>query len=250
MTEDEEHDIDLIEGYHKGTLGADELQSFKDRMAADPSFAQKVEEFRDIFIGIKAHGEKKFSAEVASWEKEAKEEAANESDTKSASFTPRIWKIAAAIIAVAATAAIIFWPSSKPGNNQLFTYYFVPYENILAVRGEDDKQLQKAMDAYTHKAFPDAAKQLKAYLGSKPDDLVVLFYYGVSEIGADNEATGIEALTRVINNNGVLKEQAEWFIALGLLKDEKIEECKAALRSIDRTGHDYQQQAQKLLEQL
>jgi hypothetical protein len=248
MTEDEEHDIDLIEGYHKGTLTADELRSLKDRMAADPSFAQKVEDFRDIFIGIKAHGEKNFSAEVNSWEKEIRDEEGKE--TKTISFNPRIWKIAAAIVAVVATAAIVFWPSQKPSNNQLFTYYFVPYENILAVRGEDDKQLQQAMDAYTHSAFPEAAKLLKEYLATKPNDLVVLFYYGVSEIGANNASVGMEALGRVESENGVLKEQAQWFSALGLLKDGKIDDCKAALSAINVDGHDYQQQAQKLLEQL
>lgn len=248
MTEEEEHDIDLIEGYHKGTLTADELRSLKERIAADPSFAQKVEDFRDIFIGIKAHGEKKISAEIDSWEKEIKEE--ENKGTKTIAFIPRVWKIAAAIAAVVITAAIVLWPAPKPSANQLFTYYFVPYDNILEVRGNEEKQLQRAMDAYTHKAFPDAAKQLKEYLASKPDDLVVLFYYGLSEIGAGNGNTGIVALTRVVSENGLLKEQAQWFIALGFLRDGKIEQCKAALEAIDREDHDYQQQAHKLLEQL
>ncbi len=55
MTDEEEKEIDLIEGYHKGTLSADELAMVQQRMSTDPEFAGKVADFTDIMKGIKSH---------------------------------------------------------------------------------------------------------------------------------------------------------------------------------------------------
>lgn len=229
MTEEEEKDIDLIERYHNGALGDDELQSFKDRLATDPSFAQKTEDFRDIFIGIKAQGEKNFVEEVRQWEQEI---------TNHKSFALN-WKIAAGIILLIAATVYIYYP--KQNETDLFTAYFTPYEDVISVRGE-----QAPMDAYNRKDYAAAVRELS----TSPGDLNTKFYLGVSLIANGEAGKGVEALDEVITGNGMLKEQAEWYRALGLIQLKKIDEARSALQSINQPGHDYQEKAGELLEKL
>ena len=249
MTEEEENDIELIERYHKGTLKAEELQSIKDRMAADPSFAQKVEDFKDIFIGIKAHGEKKFSEMVGHWENYAQEQ----EKTIPMLTRARLINLAAVLVLVAAigTMFLFLGDDAKKTPEELYAGYFTPYANIIEVRGDTMNLLLEGMTAYSSRDFKGAAELLSKYSDSNPDDLNALFYLGLSEIASGNPYVGIQQLEHVIVKGGLLKEQAEWYRALGLLRMEEVEACKAALKPIDENkDHDYQKKASELLDAL
>ncbi len=234
MIEEEENDIELIERYLNGSLSASELQSFKDRMAIDPSFSQKVEDFKDIIIGIRSHSESKFSDEVAEWEEELKNEKAG------IQFN---WKIAAVVLLViGAGAAIVLMNGESP--EDLFAKNFTPYEDVITVRGSES-----VMGAYNNKNYEEASRQMEMYLLAAPDNLNVRFYYAISLIASGKEEKGIESLNKVIEGNGMLKEQAEWYRALGFLKLKNVDAAKEQLQNI-KPGHDYYEKAYQLLQQL
>src|ERR1041385_3104115 len=117
MTEEEEKDIDLIEGYYKGTLSADELVMVQQRINTDPGFADKVADFSDIIKGIRSHQQEQFSDTVAGWEKEI------QSEKKSSS--KYILRIAAALIIVV-VASLVFFSKLNGSHEDLYAKYFKP----------------------------------------------------------------------------------------------------------------------------
>lgn len=249
MSESEERDIDLIEKYHNGTLRTEENQAVKDRMASDPVFASMVEDYTDVIEGIRASGKEKFRAEVAGWEKELRAEEQQKSRSIGVFFS-KYWSIAAALLIVALVAVYFLVPQKAGGANELYTAYFVPYDDVMTVREESNALLTEAIHFYNNKEYTAAAERFQNYVTENQNDLNAQFYLGLSLIESGKVNDGIDALGLVITGKGLLKEQAEWYRALGYLKLGDIESCKKQLEEINREGHDYQSKAVSLLSDL
>jgi tetratricopeptide (TPR) repeat protein len=250
MTEDEEKDIDLIEKYHKGVLSDHERRQVTERMAGDPVFATMVEDYTDIFSGIRSAGKEKFKATVAEWETEIKRE---EQQNKDAGFFSKYWQLAAVLLIVA-LVAVYFLVPGKETPEALYASYFVPYEDVLSVRDNSETWLTEAMHFYNQKEYSAAADRFRRYIifsSTDPKELSTeTFYWGISllESGKPDEAVAI--LGSVIYHEGLLKEQAEWYRALAYLKMGDIESCRNQLMEINRDGNDYQMKAAELLGKL
>lgn len=241
MTDEEEKEIDLIEGYHKGTLSADELAMVQQRMSTDPEFAGKVADFTDIMKGIKSHEQKQFSENVASWEKEI--QSGNKTSSKF------ILRIAAALVVIVLTSVVIFSRISG-SNDDLYAKHFEPYEDVINVRGSTDQLLSEGMNAYNQKDYKKASDVLYRYVNANPSDLNAQFYLGISSIEAGKAGEGIRYLDNVIEARGMLVEQAQWYLALAYLKEGDLTSCQRELKEIDVQGHDYRERAERLLEDL
>lgn len=249
MSDSEERDIDLIEKYHNGTLMTAENQAVKDRMASDPVFKSMVEDYGDIIDGIRSAGKEKFKIEVAGWEKEIREEEQKKSRRIGFLFT-KYWAVAAAVLIVAIVAVYFMVPRNASTPEALYAEYFMPYEDVMSVRDGSDPLLTEATHFYNNKEYTAAAERFQNYVAENEDDLNAQFYLGLSLMESGKEEDGIDALALVINGNGLLKEQAEWYRALAYLKLGDVESCKKHLDEINHEGHDYQGKAASLLSDL
>jgi hypothetical protein len=253
MSESEERDIDLIEKYHNGTLRTAENQAVKDRIASDPVFASMVEDYTDIIEGIRSSGKEKFKETVAGWEEEIRAE--EQQKSKSIGFIlTKYWPIAAAFLIVVLVAIYFLVPRNARTPEGLYASYFVPYEDVLSVRDNSNTSLTEAMHFYNQKEYAAAADRLGRYIISSSADPKTLstetFYWGISLLESDQPEDAIAALSSVVDHQGLLKEQAEWYRALAYLKLGDIESCKKQLNEINRDGHDYQSKAASLLNDL
>ena len=247
MTEREENDIDLIEKYHNGKLSEQEQLSLKARMESDPAFAGMVTDYIDIIEGVKRAGKEKFKATVTQWEAEILNEQQHISD-KPGVFRS-YWQLAAVFLLLALASIYIFVPGKK-SPQELYADYFVPYEDVISVRDEANPVLTESIHLYNEKKFDLASERFSKYITEHPDDLDAKFYFGVSLLESARLEESISTFGVVIEGNGLLKEQAEWYRALAYLKLGDVETCKRLLNDINHDGHDYQEKAADLLGKL
>jgi len=245
----EELDIELIEGYLNKTLTAAELLRFDNRIKTDVSFAEKVDDYKEIIENIKLKGQQDFRNEVAVWENEIK----TESETKHIFWKPYL--SVAATILIILVAGLYFYSNRNQHKDeqQLFTAYFIPYEDVISVRGNSTQKtaLEQAMLLYNEEKYHEAIPYFKTYLSSNKNDLSALFYLTISELGLKNTEEVIPNLHFIITQNSVYHDQAQWYLALTYLMQKDKKSAIQILNTIENDPeHIFKSQAAELLSEI
>ncbi|HSD64999.1 MAG TPA: hypothetical protein VLB50_14445, partial [Ignavibacteriaceae bacterium] len=150
-----------------------------------------------------------------------------------AGFSLRRFKFyiaAAALFLVACSAVLIFFGESN--SIKLFKEYYKPYPNIIPmVRGsESDFDLRAAMVLYNSGNYEQAVIEFDKILSSGVKNESAVFYEGVSFLSLGNGDKAESAFEKVINiGDSKLKDQAEWYLALSYLLEEKKENAESLL---------------------
>lgn len=235
-------DIELIEAYFNKTLTMAEAEQFEMRIKADADFAEKVDDYKDIIGGIKLKGREDFQLEVAAWETAIE----NSTNRKKTIHWKYYRALAAGIVLFVLAGLYFFIPRSSKNNQELFQDYFVPYEDVMSVRGDDE--LNGAFEFYTKGNYENTIPLFKSYLLKHPDDANVLFYEGISELALGDTNQAVHSLEQVTKLKSIFKEQAEWYLALAYLLANKTDQAIALLKNIAaQPEHDYQSKANDLL---
>lgn len=246
----EEADIDLIERHLRGELSLAESKAFEQRVSLDIKFAEKVDDYIAIINGIKNADAIALADEVESWEKEFRD--GNVKPT--VSINP--WKkymIAAAVAVILITTFVFI---NRPGNvdyQQLFTAYFVPYEDLVTVReGENANDvLAAAMVKYNRKEYKHAIPEFLKYLEAVPDDKAARFYLGISYLADGKPSDAISAFGQLETEAVTYVDHVEWYLALAYLLKEDTDSAKARLQKIaEDPDHDFSKKARQLLSDL
>ena len=244
MTE-EERDIDLIEGYHRGTLGDGELENFLTRKATDREFAEKVKTYSELIQGIEYYGERKdFAETIASWDKEIKEGRKN--------FGIGHFKISRSHLAIAATVLLLaiplgtWWINMNSVDPRL-----APYEDITRMRSgsaSPPTPFSSGMDAYNRKDYPESVRLLQSAVRKDRNDFLATFYLAESYLALNQpDSARIYYRNSLALESNPLSELSEWRLALSYLKQENLPSLKRNLESIlDIPGHSYHTEAEEL----
>lgn len=158
---------------------------------------------------------------------------------------------AAAIFLVACSAVLIFFGESN--SVKLFKEYYKPYPNIIPmVRGsESDFDLRAAMVLYNSGNYEEAVIEFDKILSSGVENESALFYEGVSFLSLGNGDKAESAFEKVINiGASKLKDQAEWYLALSYLLEEKKENAESLLTKIISEQNYYSSSASDLRSRL
>lgn len=161
------------------------------------------------------------------------------------------WQFGVAAAIIALLSVIIFVPRGSSTHEELYADYFHPHEDVILVNGDGDQRLfAQGMEAYNAEDFKKAADLIQEYLNTGTLDFTAQFYLGIALIESGRATEGVQYLGNVVNSRNMLIEHAQWYRALGLLKLNRMGECKALLKQIDKEGHDHQLEAQELLKKL
>lgn len=243
----DEQDLELIEKYLHGKLDAPELESFENRLKADQTFAEEVNDYKGIIVGIDEYGRDRFSATVAGWEQEVKGPS-KKKEGKVVSFKNYL-AMAASLALLLISGYFLFFNQSN--ESRLFAQYFQPYENITSARSDDQgaQLLQDGMSAYDIKDYDQAIVPLKNYLQSNQADPTTLFYLGEAYLANDQpEQAESQYLKLLQQENHVFTETAQWHLALSYLKQKENPKLEQLLKSITaQADHTYYQAAMELL---
>jgi len=159
----------------------------------------------------------------------------------------RFYISAAAIILVACTAVLLML--RKSDSVKLFEEYYKPYPNIIPmVRGTAaDFDMKAAMVLYNSRNYQQAVTEFDKILSSDPENEAALFYKGISYLSLEKGDKAESELKHALSlQNGKLKDQAEWFLALSYLLNDRVPEAKNLLVKIVNEKNYYSHQAEKL----
>jgi len=117
----------------------------------------------------------------------------------------------------------------------IFLFYFSPYENLITVRSNKAKDilLQEAMSLYSLKDYSGAVKLLRKHLVNNPEDPLSQFYLGISLMATDKFDNASVIFKRIIKKgNPLLTEHSKWYLALSNLSNFNLHEAVIILNEI------------------
>lgn len=165
----------------------------------------------------------------------------------------RILSMAAAIIVILIPIGYILLSDFfKQDQQELFTAYFEPYDDVITERSEQAGLLEQALSAYNQENFRQAITYFEGFLKEYPEETGVKSYLGISYLAVgeiDKAESSLEEVSQ--SGAGLFKEVSEWYLALTYLKAEQMDALQQQLKLITaQSDHMYYAQAQRLLEEI
>ncbi len=231
--------IEKIERYVNNEMSVDERQTFEAEMEKDLEFKKEVEAYIKIFNGFEELNFRKRLKLIGENYKQGGGMIAMDR-------RPYISYAMAASVAIILFAGLYFFTNLfKPETEIVFNDYYRP--ETLA-RGECPQDLA-AFPLYNDKKYEEA---LKAVNSLKPDSILCVTYFkGLVELALNKKEAvdDLKLAATSINNN--IRDKAEWYLALALLKQGNKEEAIKMLQKITiDPEHPFYEMAGKALKAL
>jgi tetratricopeptide (TPR) repeat protein len=138
-----------------------------------------------------------------------------------------------------------------PTNEELFAQYFVPHHMpVLFVDGGRVGHWNQAAEAYQRQDFPLALQELnKSAEEAEITTMAIYFYQGQCHLAMGDASLAEESLRKVFQEPEGPHSAARWYLALALLKQNRIAECQDVLWEIEGDGGYKSGSALQLLEE-
>ena len=237
-----------FENYLNNEMSPEEQLEFENQLQNDADIQEKFE----IYKATNAFLETKFDSKTIDFKKNLEsiskahfsetEKTEQKKETKVIAFKPIFYSVAASLVLF--LGAWFFMQNNDPkygDYNQHENAYFTE-------RGDIDKNLTMAQDAFNAKKYKDAIIYFEMVL-KEYDKPEVRYFYGISLL-EENKFMYSDAIFKKLKaGTSVYKDKATWYLALSSLKQKKIKDCKMYLQQIPTDAEDYDR-AQQLLNNL
>jgi len=239
-----EQDLELYEAYLDNSLDVEAKTDFEVRLKTDETFKTNFEGYKNatFFLSEKFGGQE----EQIAFEQNLENISNAHFDKKPVtSVRTEIWKYAAAIVLLVSVGGYFLMDKGHPQYADFATNPSI----ALVQRSSGDELSKKAEDAFNNKHFDEATVYFNELLKEDANNQELLLYRGIARIETDSYSAAYTDLDRVAKGASVYKNEALWYKALALLKQEKYDACKMVLVEIPATADEYEK-AQKLLDEL
>lgn len=244
-----------IQRYLDGEMKEQELNSFLRDIQKDTELREELELHKLVEKSLKEKSERKFRKQLEkSYEKYSENRQNNTVGKKKR--TIRFLYFLYPVAAVLFIALAIFVKNSRPDNNSLFYQYYSPMEAAYGSRGSmnssPEANLAAGIRAYHNGDYELSKLNLETYLSEKPEDYIIANHYlGISLIELNDYAGAVKGFRRVINGPfSYYKEHSYWYLALTLLKQNKLDEAKEIFSHISDEESFYAERSAKILKKL
>jgi hypothetical protein len=249
--------IEKIELYLEGKLQGEELHHFEELLKNDKDVSNLFLCYKQAIEEVQTYSR----SEIKERLKLIHQEVIAEENTFFSRIKNRTpLRIAAILVGFTLlTSPLIIYMSSHQQNKteKLFVTNFAPYMNITTQRGGDDSQQRSilqnaAMHFYNNREFTNAIVNFEELFKSQANpDSLVLFYYGISCLGAQQHQKAIDVFTKLSSKkNYILYEQSKWYLALSYLKTHDKVSTSRILKEVIEEKGEYTSKALHLLEEL
>jgi tetratricopeptide (TPR) repeat protein len=237
-----------IARYAEGEMTTDERAVFETALASDESLRKQLALYQEVHVSLKHHfnaGEQRIPLQDTMQSLRGEFFGVASQPAKVISFK-RYLRSAVAVAAIL-IAVIMIWQPWKPG---LFKEFSETSMAAPAERGNSsDNLLEQAVDAFNKKDYARAASVLQQVKQQDTANSFVNFYYGVSLLQTNRIAEARETFNQLYAGQSAFKFDAAFYQALGYLKEDNKEQCRAWLQKIPSDAPNYNK-AQELLNKL
>lgn len=221
-----------FENYFNNEMILEDKIALESQLEKDADLKQKFDLYKETSVLLA----QKFSVETKSF-KENLKNIAKENNSKKKSkivaFKPWYFMVAASI-ALFFGLLYINQPIAKYDD-------YNQHQNMNMVeRGDVNKSLKLAQDAFNSKKYKEAIKYFEVVLKQNPTP-EIRYFYAISLL-EDNRFVDSEILLNELSTGKTsFNNSATWYLALSKLKQQKPEECKKILKTIPTDYEDYDQ---------
>jgi tetratricopeptide (TPR) repeat protein len=202
-----EKTLDLFENYLNGNMNKEQILDFEKKIAFDKEFSETFSSYKSATAAVTALSREKLRNNLAKIFLNEKRK------------TPKQVKKS----------------NIKELLIEIFNEFFIPFENILTTRSDSDRDedLLKAMSLYSKGDYKTASLLFKRLLKKNPGDLVINFYFGISELALENFDGSKKIFKKIIlNDKDLLKDLARWYLGLSYLKSGNTKSAKKLFESL------------------
>lgn len=237
--------MEMLDSYLDGKLTAEEMKTFEAVMARDEVLYREFKLHQDMsraLLNDKADDFRKLLDKAhLRYEKRDRR--------------PLFYKMAAAFIVFLAVGGIVMLLSHRSSpTKDLADKYYQTYQPLNGVRSEDPKQdkiLSTAFQAYDKGDYFTSARNFETLLKLNPNNNQVRFYLAVSYMENKSETNAIRLLQEIIDSRDVYYlSQSEWYLGICYLWLGRKDEAILPFERLAKKKGFYQQQAQKMLDEL
>lgn len=231
-----------IDDYLSGRLGQEERQAFEEELSRNPKLKEQLELQRDMDFLLKH--EKERTALKAVLKSEGADFFRTEAQPQQRGRLRWIgWVVAAA---AAVVLLLVLRPLLFEGS--LYEEYAEFPPLALSEKGAE-MDWSGAEQAFNTGDYPEASRQLEAYLQEFPDDYQARLYLGITRMQTGDLAEARRLFSEVAEASPPLANHANWYDALSYLKAGNIAAARRRLQQIESDSPFYRR-AQEVMERL
>lgn len=232
-----EENIPQFDAYIRGGLSETDKLAFEHKLNHDANFNAEFAAFNQFEKAIENSEILNFKTNLKNWD-------TPQSDTKPKGKIINL----RLMIAVAAVAILGFfvvnYAFKKPSNEQLVATYFMPYDNVLTVRGVKE-DLDDALLLYEQKKYTESIPLLNRY----PENEMAIFYAAESYSALANYPEAVTRYEILLGRNTIFSDISTFHLALAYLGQNNTEKAIGVFETIPANS-DYFDEAELLLEDL
>lgn len=247
-----EINYEIISQYVAGELNGAALEAFEKQMQENAELAAEVTIYRAIEsdqLLITTYKEEK--AKLSESLQQLNTSYFKKKQSKVIQI--KYWWYAATAVAAAVIIVLILRPFAGEdfNNEKLFAYYTKDIEPLSAgERGTDnDTALLRIVNLFNKRDYEHSLPLLKNALARDSSKTDLLIATGFCFLQINQPDSAIKIFNHIINGNTVYTNQATWYKALTLLKENKIDSCYKVLESLPADA-DNREEASELMKKI
>lgn len=232
-----------IEQYLEGTLGEAERREVEARARQDKDFQALIRMHREVDESIR-------DRDLALLRDEIKRIGNGFIDASDKAPYRIVFRVAAMLVLLTVTGLIVkFLLFSNLSPEDLYQKYYSPYDTDVVLRssGSDRTNLDKAIRNYSRGNYTKAIALLEETLRKDPANNLALFYRGLAALGTSDGMIAIPSFEAIPDDwNSPFIEHRNWYLALALLREQRIQEAMKIFNEIGTGGGYYAEKARKI----
>jgi tetratricopeptide (TPR) repeat protein len=232
-----------IEQYLEGTLGEAERREVEARARQDKDFLALIRMHREVDESIR-------DRDLALLRDEIKRIGNGFMDASDKAPYRIVFRVAAMLVLLTVAGLIVkFLLFSNLSPEALYQKYYSPYDTDVVLRssGFDRTNLDKAIRNYSRGNYTKAIALLEETLGKDPANNLALFYRGLAALGTSDGKSAIPSFEAIPDDwSSPFIEHRNWYLALALLKEQRIQEAMKIFNEIGTGGGYYAEKARKI----
>ncbi len=238
---------DKIQKYLANELSSSELAEFEDLIKSDLELQDEIRLYRKVSDSLSDPSLENFKNELEMIHKEQ-----YGSQTNYVKHIRPWYLVAASILVLITIGSLHLFQSGNVNLQDMFNKYYAPIEtNVSRSLNDEADVFNKGIEAYTSGNYNLALSYFNEAIQLDNTNMAAHLYSGICGIELENIDLAKNQFETIIKmDDPFYVQEAEWYMALILLRTEEIKTATSQLMSIIDRGGVYAEKASSILAEL